>query len=113
MVRAGLFEVDTYRSSLAYLRTRLQRPIRAVQRHLLREHVPTMCTNVVPTDTVELCTPLGHREYENKLGRPNRRRQATKTLREIWDRVGHRLPVGTGTSMSYEIIHGNYSVATP
>ena len=78
--------------------------------NLLREHVPTStrlhyvitnggsAPNVVP-NTAQSFYYVRH---------PNE-----TTLREIWDRVmatAEAAAVGTGTSMSYEIIHGNYSV---
>ena len=78
--------------------------------NLLREHVPSStrlhyvitnggsAPNVVP-NTAQSFYYVRH---------PNE-----TTLREIWDRVmatAEAAAVGTGTSMSYEIIHGNYSV---
>ena len=78
--------------------------------NLLREHVPTStrihyvitnggsAPNVVP-NTAQSFYYVRH---------PNE-----TTLREIWDRVmatAEAAAVGTGTSMNYEIIHGNYSV---
>ena len=78
--------------------------------NLLREHVPTTtrlhyvitnggsAPNVVP-NTAQSFYYVRHPDEA--------------TLRDIWDRVvatAEAAAMGTGTTMSYEIIHGNYSV---
>ena len=78
--------------------------------NLLREHVPASTRlHYVITDGGSAPNVVPNKAQSFYYVRhPNE-----NTLRSIWDRViatAEAAALGTGTSMSYEIIHGNYSV---